>query len=441
MSMSGGNGAVWTANPYSQGAAAAPRPTPTQVSDATIAKVVSALLMGADPYTRSSILNSAKTMAKGPKVPMIPWMAGIPNDATPEQTVKMMNGFGAMILALGSSGGEDTVPTILQKANSLATGQPYSGDPGVVSPTESTAAHTLLAASLIDDEVAKEVMATPSIMDALMATVEKYDCAIADVYLGGEPGPLEGGFFSNLWQGIKNWAAGTSEAAARAATMSEAEKAAEEEAKTLETKVAQLRTIYPNKSEAELKYEAAVSLGLVPSNQTEEEQATTTAYLTSLKPASTDDPYAVTAAALNDFREQLRVRTDQMAAIKASAQQTAKDMAKMQWAESFLSAPDDVVDILLQVEPVNTTPKQFLSSMLALLPAAKQTGSVSTISALSSAIKSALNSGSLPSSVSSLFSGDPQNDFEAEVMNSWAQGDGDTNMRKEVTDGNIEVDI
>lgn len=112
-------------------------------------------------------------------------------------------------------------------------------------------------------------------------------------------------------------------------------------------------------------------------------------------------------AALNQAKEALESGKENIATYQEKLRRTALQNAKLQWAQAFLDAPDEVSTILSAATPNLSDPASFIQSMLATLPAAKATGNLGTIRALLYALKSASQKGDgSADTLYSLISGD-----------------------------------
>lgn len=146
-----------------------------------IPQIISVLLAELPPSMRSSALAKASRAYKGAAVPL---STLFPSSMSQDQIAQIYNGLVAMLQALGMGGPADSVQSVVARASSIASGQPFAGDP-----TSATADVPAVLA------IAQLATSSPSLrgkspdLDALCDQAEQlyqlYDCYNHPRYLGG----------------------------------------------------------------------------------------------------------------------------------------------------------------------------------------------------------------------------------------------------------------
>lgn len=393
------------------------------------ASLIAVILRGLEPGNdRREALRMASSLSSGDKLPSVPMAALLPEDASVEQLSQLWNGLMLMLLALGSSSSDTSVGTVVANAASMASGSPFASDPLVGErQNEVILAKAILEAALLDDEQAKQWFADNGLADALKSVVmtapggstdadprtqdavdkiaEMYDCLVHDQPLGGDAlnGSAFKDFVSEAWSGLKK--------ATTSAVGALEDKMRNNAAVALDRYSKRLRGASPTDSSADDQNQtngskggyqgAANSSGTSISAEEAARQATANVS------ESVNSGIAQAKAALNDAKEALESGKENIATYQEKLRQTALQNAKLQWAQAFLDAPDEVSTILAAATPNLSDPASFIQSMLATLPAAKATGNLGTIRALLYALKSAAQKGDgSADTLYSLISGD-----------------------------------
>jgi len=424
----------------------------TRLTPDSVEKVIAATLSGIPASERRGVVLRAMEDARGEHNIIVPWFAAIPKDASVQDAAKFINGAGSLCLALGSKSGDATVNDVMATAGAMADRAPLAADP--LQPTdlnESTMAKILLDAFTVDADLAKKYEVDDAVLGALrnIAAIETarsaafddekrpideldhapslqrdaFDCAVHHGYLGGDPEYMAGSlksFLKNAWGKIM----GQAESSASSKVNQITSDAIIAYVNDRRTSVA--RSMF-DKEWSALSPDEQTSVMRVVWNdavQAYGKDAISRVYGTPDmldNGASNEDPAspAVSAdSALDDSVDQAKAALQSAIATLNSSKESAKDLkaqaekealkvAKLSWAQQMLQAPDEVAEILARVSPNASDTSAFLSSALALLPAAKSTGSIGTISALVSAIRSAVSRGDVSDgSILTALSGD-----------------------------------
>lgn len=393
------------------------------------ATLIAVILRGLEPGNdRREALRIASSLASGEKLPSVPMAALLPEDASVEQLSHLWNGLMLMLLALGSSSSDTSVGTVVANAASMASGSPFASDPMVGErQNEVILAKAILEAALLDDEQAKQWFADNGLSEALKSVVmtavggstdadprtqdavdkiaEMYDCWVHDQPLGGDAlnGSAFKDFISDAWNGLKKAttnAVGTLE-----------DKMRHNAATALDRYSKRLRGEDSNNGpsgESNDRAKATPSGGAKSSSQEAAISAEEDARQAAVDVSETvSSGVAQAKAALNQAKEALESGKENIATYQEKLRRTALQNAKLQWAQAFLDAPDEVSTILSAATPNLSDPASFIQSMLATLPAAKATGNLGTIRALLYALKSAAQRGDgSADTLYSLISGD-----------------------------------
>lgn len=371
----------------------------------------------------AAALAVARADAIGPDPqPLVPVAALMPSDLTPQQTQRLVNGLFLLLLSAASSSADTSVGTMTANAAAMASGTPFASDPlSAERQNEVLLAKAILeAATVLGDEEAKQWFKDHRLSDALasmadgaaagttdadrvVATVDErlrdiYDCMAHEVPLGGDAKSTVSSFLSDLWKGAKD---------AVVETLSGKKDGAPAEASEM-TRNTPGGTA--GRAVESVRAKGAPALLDAPSKQ-----ATISA--TGIEQASDAAGSAVqsvtegvTAArkALDDARAAMSEGQETLAGYRTKLQNAALQTARLQWAQALLEAPDSVALILSNVSPVTTDPGTFMQSVLNTIPAARQTGDLSTLRGLVAAVRSALTKGSVDGeSLYSLITGDP----------------------------------
>lgn len=377
------------------------------------AQLIAVILRGLEPGNdRRDALRMASSWASGDKLPTVPLATLLPEGASVEQLSNVWNGLMLLLLALGSSASDTSVGTVVANAASMASGSPFASDPMVGErQNEVLLAKSVLEAALLDDDQARKwfednglsqalqaVINTsaggstdvdPRVRDAVDKIAEMYDCWQHDQPLGGDVlnGSAFKDFVSQAWQGLKT------------ATASAVE--------SLTPKItAKLRGgADPKLDRMPPKSQVASSI----SKEAETPAADDAPAKESVESVSEaiNDGVAQARTALDQAKAALESGKENIATYQEKLRKTALQNAKLQWAQAFLDAPDEVSTILSAATPNLSDPASFIQSMLATLPAAKATGNLGTIRALLYALKSAAQKGDgSADTLYSLISGD-----------------------------------
>lgn len=393
------------------------------------AALIAVILRGLEPGNdRREALRIASSLSSGNRLPSVPMAALLPEDASVEQLSQLWNGLMLMLLALGSSSSDTSVGTVVANAASMASGSPFASDPLVGErQNEVVLAKAILEAALLDDEHAKQWFADNGLAEALKSIVmtapggstdadprtqdavdkiaEMYDCWVHDQPLGGDAlnGSAFKDFVSEAWSGLKK--------ATTSAVGAMEDKMRHNAAIALDRYSKRLRDVESSNASGGGRDQKSESGGgsqgigsSSGSNSSAEDAARQAAANVS---ESVSSGVAQAKAALNEAKEALESGKENIATYQEKLRQTALQNAKLQWAQAFLDAPDEVSTILAAATPNLSDPASFIQSMLATLPAAKATGNLGTIRALLYALKSAAQKGDgSADTLYSLISGD-----------------------------------
>lgn len=122
--------------------------------------------------------------------------------------------------------------------------------------------------------------------------------------------------------------------------------------------------------------------------------------------ASISSSLADTKAALKQSMEQMKVYAAKADEVKQAAKESSLDMARMAWCTAALEAPAVTAELMARVDPIFGSPRSLMDTVFKLIPAAKSSGDLTLMSALSQSIRSSIQSGEVPSSITALL-GDP----------------------------------
>jgi hypothetical protein len=391
----------------------------------------------------------------------------MPVEATLAQARALVNGLWLLLLSLGTSDQTTSAGTIAAQAASMASGTPYASDP--LAPeraNEVLLAKSILESLLLSDEAAAQWRDKMKILPALeMAAAESavgakpgeaddgavtpddvindvYDCIRHQLPLGGTP--IAGGLGDQLkraWGDIKDAASAavsSSISAAKDALLNGRQdtsavedidsKATGYYNSALLSASSRVGSEHPSWTKdqimAEARTQAEKETAMRYPLSKYAQQSASAAELRSAQSTSADND-GVDIVNLGDDADLLNATTseaqaaleDAMRRLQASEgavidyQSRLKDAAmrsgKLAWASAMLKAPEDVAKMLTLVAPNTASAQTFLQSLLSLLPAAKQTGSLSTLKALISSIRAAMSSGGGDASLLNLLTGDP----------------------------------
>lgn len=375
-----------------------------EASPSSVGRLFGALLTGLPYSQRREAVREAMAFAatdkNGDAHDVVPLSALFPPDANVDQVRKLWNGLALMLLALGSASSDTSVGTVVANANAMATGAPFASDPMVGErQNEVVLAKAILEAALLDDETAQQWFkdndllgalsrvaeysyggssdADPRVISAMDRVGSLYDCVQHDEPLGGDV--LNGGavadFFKSAWSGVKE---GLSDAIGKVASSAQ---------RSLTGKAGSAAT----PSAAHTNSDAPA----------ETKRATDATQVLSDQISAAKEAVEQAKAAMEDGKESL-------ANYQAKLRDSALKSAKLQWAQAILESPDEVATILSATNPNMSDPGTFLQTMLATLPAAKQTGNLGTIKALVYALRSAASKGDgSANSLYELIAGDP----------------------------------
>lgn len=393
------------------------------------ATLIAVILRGLEPGNdRREALRIASSLSSGDRLPSVPMAALLPEDASVEQLSHLWNGLMLMLLALGSSSSDTSVGTVVANAASMASGSPFASDPLVGErQNEVVLAKAILEAALLDDEQAKKWFADNGLSDALKSVVmtaaggstdadpraqdavdkiaEMYDCWIHEQPLGGDAlnGSAFKDFVSEAWNGLKK--------ATNSAVDALGDKMRHNAAIALDRYSKRLRGDDVDSDSSRGAGSPAASTSISGSKDASKDYAISAEE--DARRAAENVSETVTSgmaqakAALNQAKEALESGKENIATYQEKLRQTALQNAKLQWAQAFLDAPDEVSTILSAATPNLSDPASFIQSMLATLPAAKATGNLGTIRALLYALKSAAQKGDgSADTLYSLISGD-----------------------------------
>lgn len=383
-----------------------------EASPSSVGRLFGALLTGLPYSQRREAVREAMAFAatdkNGDAHDVVPLSALFPPDANVDQVRKLWNGLALMLLALGSASSDTSVGTVVANANAMATGAPFASDPMVGErQNEVVLAKAILEAALLDDETAQQWFkdnellgalsrvaeysyggssdADPRVISAMDRVGSLYDCVQHDEPLGGDV--LNGGavadFFKSTWNGVKQ---GLSDAIGKVASSAQ---------QSLSGKAGGAAAPSAARTNANVAAEAKQNASA------DAKQTTDATQVLSDQISAAKEAVEQAKAAMEDGKESL-------ANYQAKLRDSALKSAKLQWAQAILESPDEVATILSATNPNMSDPGTFLQTMLATLPAAKQTGNLGTIKALVYALRSAASKGDgSANSLYELIAGDP----------------------------------
>jgi hypothetical protein len=410
--------------------------------NAALRNTIGALIATVPRDQREGLLNAALNYARGVTVDIPSFWGMIPPSADAELAAKILGGAGSLLMSASQADSRDTLKSILQRAESIATdiptldfrssvgrALPMAADPaetGEAGPP--TVALTLLNAKAAGEEIDDEV----STLAALLA--EKYDCYEHKFVLGGDP--LAGGFFADLWakikQGAKNlFGIGVSkdEKAANKAAAAQ-QKADQAKAEALAKKISALVSQGMPYSQAvvqaqnELGYAVDYSAGSSPVVSTPAEEIAPEAPAEEVNIAPTETaqisgPVAQllatsaedSAARLKEISQALSSEESKMGKAKESLESESRNLAKIGWMRAISEAPDSVIDFLKEVVPQFSTPTASLQTAADLLAAARDSADVSKVRSLTTVLRALRNrQPGVATFIDSLLGGDPLTD-------------------------------
>lgn len=362
---------------------------------ASVGKYMAAMLRGLDYQDRRTALHYAYEGMNGQKLASVPLPGLLPDDATIEQINRIKNGWHLMLLSLGTASANTSVGTVVANATSMATGRPFASDPTVAErPNEVILSKALLELALLGDKEANEWMDdndlkgalaasaaessvgatddSPVIEDEMKRLADAYDCYLHDKPMGGDAAHYSNlaSFWDEIWNGVKSGAKSAWETVNGSSSDGDAAGAGRDNATS------------DGESQEMGATDAAASV------------------TSSLKEA---------VKAVDDAKKAMEDGNANLVTYREKLRDAALQQARLQWAESILSTPDDVASILAAANPNMSDPGAFLQSMLSTLPAAKTTGNLGTIKALIYALKAAAAKGDgSADTLYSLLSGDPK---------------------------------
>jgi molecular chaperone GrpE (heat shock protein) len=296
----------------------------------------------------------------------------------------------------------------------MSAGTPFASDPLVGErQNEVILAKAILEAALLGDEDAKAWFEANKLRDALelmsvhaaaggtdqlpvhQAAQERlfqiYDCMEHDEPLGGSP--LKGSFLQDIWNNIKK---GTADAI--------------------------MSTVKPDQGANAQAGSSESGTGAGASSDKVGSKVLPTATKGAGASAAQDMTQALSEEihtakqALDDAKKSMAQGQEKLSTYREDLRKAALQSARLQWAESLLDVPDDVATILAATTPNMSDVSTFLQSVLSILPAAKETGSTSTLKSLLYAVKAAAQGAGGDGTLFSLLQGDPQSSSADEVV-------------------------
>lgn len=372
-------------------------------------RIIALLLSAFPPSERREMAMAALRDASNKEEVLMPLWGILPSNLNWESSKRWLNGLSSLVLSLGTSSSKDTAAHILARANAISEGLPFAGDPSIQS-TDPSLAIALLQASSISPAVAKAIAAEPKTMKYLVECVRQ--SSNTDV-------PLAGSF---------NWSSFLSRLSPK---------------KSVPTPTSSLSTSSP-------------SSPTIPSNtfvgpvvdDTDYDQPNQEVTISDPEPVApvfneTETPdqgpssqqvvdeimsmdqvpehvreaivmkYASAHMSPKEEAKMLREKVDQAVEsmkVLSTAQKTAMreaekhslDVARSSWAIAMLDAPDAVAYLLRSSQPDTTSAKSLLDSLWDIVYAAKTSGDLSTITALTSSIRNALSRGKVTDAFSAL---------------------------------------
>lgn len=427
------------------------------------AMVMAAVLQTLPRGDRRSLCNTAMNMTTQDVIPVIFPFEAFPNDMNGREAAALLAGMGANLFALASADQTTPKQTILASAESMASAKPYLGDP--MSNDSLPIASAMMTIAAVDPE-AKKNLEDGGVYDTVRELALLYGCCAHEGPFGSVKlqtplvGKLKKGWLkrglSNLSKkvtvnGIQIGASaanlgamvsplpGMIPAANPTARTTPADQVASNAIDALAGTAAgqaSLRKLtdmgVPN-TMAKAVIAISTSRGSDPATDViatardlEISPALAARYLVyvsagmsemdakdmitnGLEHASALDQYLANIKDdLADYKSRIASAAEKLKNTTDSAEAATRDYAKLTWADAILNGGDDVAELLKQVPPNGKNAREFMTSMMSLIPAAKSSGNISTVAALMSALKTA--SGGKQdtySTLSNLLAGDP----------------------------------
>jgi hypothetical protein len=352
--------------------------------------------------------------------------AGIPStEAGFEAAEGIVAGWFDILIAVSSATSPNmTVAQILDTAESIAARQPLAGDPGETGVRSMpTVAASLITAAAIDPAYAEVIGEDEELAEILSAMALNLGRVSPDSPLSGNP--ISGGLFKKLRRHARNLFT-TKEGRQRRQELRSAKEQVKQEDKAADH-LKKLNAILGTTPQANPVFgddgggngpSRPVDTGIPAVDFTEEQAEKVRATLNN-PVAQLDDEFGADSSASEDpidprfqpraksaeglmldrasttFRaraEELKAEMDSAAEQtrmkKDEAEAAVRDLARYQWAASVLSSSDAVADMLAEVNPAMHDPQRMLESTLGLVTAARDSGSISKVSALVESIRS-----------------------------------------------------
>lgn len=328
-------------------------------------------------YSDRADLISAVRATNPEKTPCIDFDNFIAPGATNEDILKMFTGVVMKDIALSKASNEATKTDILTVASSIATGDPFvaSSRPALARLTKQDAvpiAAAIIKRSAIDPRFADELASVPGAKDFILnyatLTAEEMETMA----------PLIGGFFRDLG----DWAT----------------------KKVLGPEYGKQPKPTPT---------PGVSSGLVSSTTTP--SATTGVkqpdpirdiLLPSVSSAGATVLSSATQVQAEAAKAQLEAIKAQMKERKDGMVTAARDFGRLNWASCVMNSGDQVADVLAAVDPKAATLDEFLATLLSSFSTVKDSANISSVAAMSKAVRAAMSKGMPTSTLAALF-GDP----------------------------------
>jgi hypothetical protein len=360
-----------------------------------LARYIGCLLAAVPVHLRQSVADRAAYLADRDDLSSSTPFVALPDNCPMPLASKIVSGMGATLCGLMSAAPGDSVDDVLEVADSVVTGVPITGDP---------AEHSLLpsaAAVLLDSAIRNgdhPDLRDPSVVEALVAIDQAYDCASHVLPLGG-----------GLLDGIKSWWKGNfgtaDEKLAYAAEKQEkeatkkAEKDAEARTKAI-TKlvkngmtVAEATELVDSQPTASTGAEAGVDIDaqLKQDNGVQTSIGAATQSLTDV---------------LTNAKNAMQATSSRLQSEKDTAEAASLKIARLKWAAAILDTPDEVAKLMVEVRPDYASQGGALQTAVDLLSSAKQSGEIPTLKVFSKLMGGLKKKSGDSSWLESLLSGD-----------------------------------
>lgn len=333
------------------------------------------LISAIPPTKRDQVLSQARRDAAKHSEALIPFHELIPSSASWETKVDFVNGAFSVLLAFSTSDKSATVGQVMKTAASLSAGQPLSGHPSEFSDAGCVPlAKTLMAASVVSPDLAEELMSQPK----LVADIKKSVYLLQSEYpMSGAP--MAGSFWTklgNIAKSVSDAILSPEEAAVNITKDPELIQAASQLAGADAQTEIQRVLVDSGAQTSDIEKIIDLVIRRVQENDDKDAPAGSTA---EVKRSAADAIAAITA--------ELTARQQDL----GDAKSIERELARVQWAASALSAPEQVAEMMTRVQPAFDSPEKALKSTWSFITAARDSGDMTTLSSLVNVVKGALS--------------------------------------------------